>query len=183
MEYVRAFAVGGAICVVGQLLIDLTKLTPARIMVAYVTGGVILGALGWYAPLVNFAGCGATVPLSGFGYLLSEGVKAAVKEKGILGVFTGGITAGAAGIAAAVFFSCLMAAIAGAALTALGVAWASVSSGTVQTPRRAPAATWTPRSSPPCPTRAAGPGSSWAGSTTAAGSAGPAGAASACAGT
>ena len=101
MEYVRAFAVGGAICVVGQLLIDLTKLTPARIMVAYVTGGVILGALGWYAPLVNFAGCGATVPLSGFGYLLSEGVKAAVKEKGILGVFTGGITAGAAGIAAA----------------------------------------------------------------------------------
>lgn len=98
MEYVRAFAVGGAICVVGQLLIDLTKLTPARIMVAYVTGGVILGALGWYAPLVNFAGCGATVPLSGFGYLLSEGVKAAVKEKGILGVFTGGITAGAAGI-------------------------------------------------------------------------------------
>ena len=73
MEYVRAFAVGGAICVVGQLLIDLTKLTPARIMVAYVTGGVILGALGWYAPLVNFAGCGATVPLSGFGYLLSEG--------------------------------------------------------------------------------------------------------------
>lgn len=107
MEYVRAFAVGGAICVIGQLLIDLTKLTPARIMVAYVTGGVILGALGWYAPLVNFAGCGATVPLSGFGYLLSEGVKAAVKEKGILGVFTGGITAGAAGIAAAVFFSCL----------------------------------------------------------------------------
>ena len=91
MEYVRAFVIGGAICVIGQLLIDLTKLTPARIMVAYVTGGVILGALG---------------------YLLSEGVKAAVKEKGILGVFTGGITAGAAGIAAAVFFSCLMAAIA-----------------------------------------------------------------------
>ena len=83
MEYVRAFVIGGAICVIGQLLIDLTKLTPARIMVAYVTGGVILGALGWYAPLANFAGCGATVPLSGFGYLLSEGVKAAVKEKGI----------------------------------------------------------------------------------------------------
>lgn len=95
MEYVRAFVIGGTICVIGQLLIDLTKLTPARIMVAYVTGGVLLGALGWYAPLVNFAGCGATVPLSGFGYLLSEGVKAAVKEKGILGVFTGGITAGA----------------------------------------------------------------------------------------
>ena len=111
MEYVRAFVIGGAICVVGQLLIDLTKLTPARIMVAYVTGGVILGALGWYAPLVNFAGCGATVPLSGFGYLLSEGVKAAVKEKDILGVFTGGITAGAAGITAAVLFGLLVALI------------------------------------------------------------------------
>ena len=72
MEYVRAFVIGGAICVIGQLLIDLTKLTPARIMVAYVTGGVLLGALGWYAPLVNFAGCGATVPLSGFGYLLKN---------------------------------------------------------------------------------------------------------------
>ena len=111
MEYVRAFVIGGAICVVGQLLIDLTKLTPARIMVAYVTGGVILGALGWYAPLVHFAGCGATVPLSGFGYLLSEGVKAAVKEKDILGVFTGGITAGAAGITAAVLFGLLVALI------------------------------------------------------------------------
>ena len=72
MEYVRAFVVGGAICVVGQLLIDLTKLTPARIMVAYVTGGVILGALGWYAPLVNFAGCGATVPLSAFAASIGE---------------------------------------------------------------------------------------------------------------
>ena len=82
MEYVRAFAVGGAICVVGQLLIDLTKLTPARIMVAYVTGGVILGALGWYAPLVNFAGCGATVPLSGFGYLLSENGNSAALAHG-----------------------------------------------------------------------------------------------------
>ena len=110
MNYLWAFLVGGVLCAVGQLLIDLTKLTPARILVAYVTGGVILGALGWYAPLVNFAGCGATVPLSGFGYLLSEGVKAAVKEKGLLGAFTGGITAGAAGIAAAVFFGCLMAA-------------------------------------------------------------------------
>lgn len=111
MEYVRAFVVGGAICVVGQLLIDLTKLTPARIMVAYVTSGVVLGALGWYAPLVNFAGCGATVPLCGFGYLLSEGVKTAVEESGLIGAFTGGVTAGAAGIAAAVFFGCLMAVI------------------------------------------------------------------------
>lgn len=104
MEYIRAFVVGGLICVLGQLLIDLTKLTPARIMVLYVTGGVVLGALGWYAPLVNYAGCGATVPLSGFGYLLAEGVRTAVEEKGLLGAFTGGVTAGAAGIAAAVFF-------------------------------------------------------------------------------
>ena len=112
MNYFWAFVVGGGICVIGQLLIDLTGLTPARILTGYVVAGVILSAVGWYAPLAEFAGCGATVPLSGFGYLLSEGVKAAVKEKGILGVFTGGITAGAAGIAAAVFFSCLMAAIA-----------------------------------------------------------------------
>lgn len=104
MEYIRAFVVGGLICVLGQLLIDLTKLTPARIMVLYVTGGVVLGALGWYAPLVNYAGCGATVPLSGFGYLLAEGVRTAVEEKGLIGAFTGGVTAGAAGIAAAVFF-------------------------------------------------------------------------------
>lgn len=104
MEYIRAFVIGGLICVVGQLLIDLTKLTPARIMVLYVTSGVILGALGWYAPLVNFAGCGATVPLCGFGYLLAEGVRTAVEEKGLLGAFTGGVTAGAAGITAAVVF-------------------------------------------------------------------------------
>lgn len=109
MEYVRAFVVGGLICVLGQLLIDLTKLTPARVMVLYVTGGVLLGALGWYAPLVNYAGCGATVPLSGFGYLLAEGVRRAVEEKGLLGVFTGGVTAAAAGIAAAVFFGYLAA--------------------------------------------------------------------------
>ena len=109
MEYIRAFVVGGLICVLGQLLIDLTKLTPARVMVLYVTGGVLLGALGWYAPLVNYAGCGATVPLSGFGYLLAEGVRRAVEEKGLLGVFTGGVTAAAAGIAAAVFFGYLAA--------------------------------------------------------------------------
>ena len=112
MEYIRAFVVGGLICVVGQLLIDLTKLTPARIMVLYVTAGVVLGALGWYAPLVNYAGCGATVPLSGFGYLLAEGVRTAVEEMGLLGAFTGGVTAGAAGIAAAVFFGYLAALLA-----------------------------------------------------------------------
>ena len=112
LEYIRAFVVGGLICVVGQLLIDLTKLTPARIMVLYVTAGVVLGALGWYAPLVNYAGCGATVPLSGFGYLLAEGVRTAGEEKGLLGAFTGGVTAGAAGIAAAVFFGYLAALLA-----------------------------------------------------------------------
>lgn len=109
MEYLRAFVVGGLICVVGQLLIDLTRLTPARIMVLYVTGGVMLGALGWYTPLINYAGCGATVPLCGFGSLLAEGVRTAVAEKGLLGAFTGGVTAGAAGIAAAVFFGYLAA--------------------------------------------------------------------------
>ena len=82
MEYLRAFVVGGLICVVGQLLIDLTRLTPARIMVLYVTGGVVLGALGWYTPLINYAGCGATVPLCGFGSLLAEGVRTAVAGKG-----------------------------------------------------------------------------------------------------
>ena len=104
MEYVNAFWVGGLICVVGQLLIDLTKLTPARIMVVFVTGGVVLGAIGLYGPLVDFAGCGATVPLLGFGWALSEGVRKAVQEDGLLGAFTGGFTAGAAGTAAAVFF-------------------------------------------------------------------------------
>ena len=104
MQYLNAFWVGGLICVIGQLLIDLTKLTPARIMVCYVTVGVLLGALGLYGPLADYAGAGATVPLSGFGWALSEGVKEAVHEKGFLGVFTGGFTAGAAGTAAAIFF-------------------------------------------------------------------------------
>ena len=109
MEYLNAFWVGGLICVIGQLLIDLTKLTPARIMVLFVTSGVALGALGLYAPLVEFAGCGATVPLTGFGWALSEGVRRAVAEEGFLGVFTGGLTAGAAGTAAATFFGLLAA--------------------------------------------------------------------------
>ena len=106
MEYVWAFVVGGAICVVGQLLIDYTKLTPARILVLFVTLGVVLGGLGLYEPLVDFAGAGATVPLTGFGYNMAKGTLEAIREKGFLGIFTGGLTAGAAGIAAAVF-SCL----------------------------------------------------------------------------
>lgn len=109
MEFWNAFWVGGLICVVGQLLIDLTKLTPARVMVIFVTAGVVLGALGWYDPLVNFAGCGATVPLCGFGNLLADGAKSAVKESGVIGAFTGGTTAAAAGISAAVFFGFLAA--------------------------------------------------------------------------
>ncbi len=112
MEYLNAFWVGGLICVIGQLLIDLTKLTPARIMVMFVTLGVLLGAIGVYGPLVDYAGCGATVPLCGFGWALSEGVREAVQEKGFLGAFTGGLTAGAAGTAAAVFFGYLAALVA-----------------------------------------------------------------------
>ena len=109
MEYLNAFWVGGLICVAGQLPNDLTKLTPARIMVLFVTSGVALGALGLYAPLAEFAGCGATVPLTGFGWALSEGVRKAIAEDGFLGVFTGGFTAGAAGTTAAIFFGYLAA--------------------------------------------------------------------------
>lgn len=90
---------------VGQILIDLTKLSPARVMVIYVTAGVILGAFGLYDPLINFAGCGASVPLCGFGNLLANGVKSAVSEQGLLGAFTGGLTASSAGIASAVSFA------------------------------------------------------------------------------
>lgn len=109
MDYVWAFVIGGAICAVGQILIDFTKMTPARILVTFVTAGVLLGALGVYEPLVDFAGCGATVPLTGFGYLMAKGTLEAVREHGLLGVFSGGVTAGAAGIAAAVFFGYLAA--------------------------------------------------------------------------
>ena len=112
MEYFNAFWVGGLICVVGQLLIDLTRLTPARIMVLFVTSGVALGALGVYGPLAEFAGCGATVPLTGFGWALSEGVRKAVEEEGFFGVFTGGFTAVAAGTTAAIFFGTLAALVA-----------------------------------------------------------------------
>ncbi len=111
MEYFWAFVIGGLICVVGQLLIDLTKLTPARILTSYVVAGVILGAVGLYKPIVDLAGGGATVPLTGFGYLLSKGVREAVDERGIVGAFTGGFTNAAAGIAAAIFFGLLAALI------------------------------------------------------------------------
>lgn len=104
MDYVIAFLVGGAICAVGQLLIDFTKLTPARILSAYVVAGVVLGALGVYGPLKDFAGAGATVPLTGFGNLIAEGVRKAIDSDGALGILTGGFTAGAAGITAAIIF-------------------------------------------------------------------------------
>ena len=99
-----SFLVGGILCVIGQILIDKTKLTPARILVIYVTTGVILGALGIYKKLVDIAGCGATVPLTGFGYNLAKGTMEAVKEQGLLGAFIGGVKSSAGGIAAAVFF-------------------------------------------------------------------------------
>ena len=104
VDLLKAFFVGGILCVIGQLLIDRTKLSPARILTSYVVAGVILGALGLYQPLVDFAGAGASVPLTGFGHLLAKGVKKAVAERGFLGIFTGGLTASAAGICAAIFF-------------------------------------------------------------------------------
>ena len=107
--YGKCFLVGGILCVIGQLLIDYTRLTPARILTSYVVAGVILGALGLYQPLVDWAGAGATVPLTGFGNALAKGVKKAVAETGLLGAFTGGFTAAAGGVCAAVFFSFLVA--------------------------------------------------------------------------
>lgn len=104
MQYIRAFAAGGLLCLIGQVLIDKTKLTPARILTMYVVAGVILGALGIYQPFADWAGAGATVPLTGFGNNLAKGVKKAVEEKGLLGAFTGGFTSAAGGISAAVFF-------------------------------------------------------------------------------
>ncbi len=109
MAYLWCFLCGGLLCAVGQVLIDLTKLTPARILSGYVVAGVILQALGLYQPLVDWAGAGATVPLTGFGYSLAKGVAKAVGEKGLLGVLTGGLTATAGGIAAAVVFALIMA--------------------------------------------------------------------------
>ena len=112
MEYIKAFIVGGLFCLVGQILIDKTKLTPARILVGYVVAGVLLGAVGVYQSIADFAGAGATVPLTGFGFRLAEGVMKEVDSAGFLGIFTGGIKAGAAGITAALFFAFLMALIA-----------------------------------------------------------------------
>ena len=102
LDYIKAFLVGGLFCLIGQILIDKTKLTPARILVSYVVIGVLLGAIGIYKPIVEFAGAGATVPLTGFGYNLAKGVKEAIQEDGFLGIFTGGLKACAGGIAAAV---------------------------------------------------------------------------------
>ena len=109
MEYVTAFLCGGILCVIGQLLIDRTSLTPARILVAYVVAGVVLGGLGLYQPVIDWAGAGATVPLTGFGSLLAKGVRQAVAQKGLIGALTGGFTAAAGGITAAVFFGFLVA--------------------------------------------------------------------------
>ncbi len=107
MDYLKTFVVGGLICVVGQILIDKTKLTPARILVSFVVAGVFLQLIGVYEPIVKFANAGATVPLTGFGYLLAKGVQRAVMEDGILGIFTGGMTAAAGGITAAIIFGFL----------------------------------------------------------------------------
>ena len=107
LTYVRAFLVGGMFCLIAQILIDKTKLTPARILVTYVVTGVILGGMGIYQPIVDFAGAGATVPLTGFGYLIAQGVKEAVDEQGALGALIGGLRASAGGIAAALVFGYL----------------------------------------------------------------------------
>ena len=112
MEYLKAFVVGGLFCVIGQLLLDFTKLTPARILVGYVVAGVILSAVGLYKPLIDFAGAGATVPLTGFGHLLATGVKQAIGSDGLIGILTGGLTASAGGIAASVFFGYVVSLIA-----------------------------------------------------------------------
>ena len=109
LPYGKAFLVGGLLCLIGQLLIDRTRLTPARILTGYVVAGVILGALGLYQPLADWAGAGATVPLTGFGNALAKGVKKAVAEQGLTGAFTGGLTAASGGTAAAVFFALLAA--------------------------------------------------------------------------
>ena len=108
LMYIKVFLVGGLLCLVGQVLIDYTKLTPARILTIYVVAGVALSALGLYQPLVDWAGAGATVPLTGFGHALAKGIRQAVAEKGLLGVFTGGFTAAAAGLCAAVFFGLIV---------------------------------------------------------------------------
>ena len=109
MDYLKAFLVGGCLCLIGQILIDKTTLTPARILVSYVVAGVVLSALGWYQPLAEWAGAGATVPLLGFGHLLAKGVMEAVDKMGWLGAFTGGLSASAGGICASLVFGVLAA--------------------------------------------------------------------------
>lgn len=111
MIYLKAFVIGGAICAIGQILIDKTKMTPARILVIYVLAGILLTGVGLYGPLVSWAGAGATVPIIGFGYLLANGVKEAVSAHGLLGVLMGGVRAAAVGISASVFFGYLVALI------------------------------------------------------------------------
>ena len=110
-KFIWAFVIGGLLCTIAQILIDKTKLTPARILVMYVVAGVVLGAIGVYKPIVDLAGAGATVPLTGFGYLISEGVREAVDRQGLLGALTGGIAAASGGIAAAICFGYLSAVI------------------------------------------------------------------------
>ena len=104
MDIIKAFLVGGALCAVGQLLIDFTNLTPARILPGYVVAGVILSAVGLYKPFAKFAGAGASVPLTGFGHLLAEGIRKTIEKDGFLGIFTGGLTAAAGGVTAALLF-------------------------------------------------------------------------------
>ncbi|MDD6278431.1 MAG: stage V sporulation protein AE [Ruminococcus sp.] len=111
MDLLKAFLIGGVICAIGQLLIDYTKLTPARILTGYVVSGVIISAVGLYKPLVEFAGAGATVPLTGFGHLLAEGIRKTISEDGFLGIFTGGLTAAAGGITAAILFGLIAAVV------------------------------------------------------------------------
>lgn len=108
VDYIKAFLIGGTLCLIGQLLIDKTRLTPARILVCYVVAGVLLSAIGLYPKLVEFAGAGATVPLTGFGHTIAKGVKEAVSKDGFLGIFTGGLQASAGGITAAIFFGLIM---------------------------------------------------------------------------
>ena len=107
MDYLKAFMIGGLLCVIGQVLIDLTTLTPAKILVGYVVAGVVFSAVGLYGTLVDFAGAGATVPLTGFGHTLAKGVKEAVNQQGILGILTGGIRSASGGITAAILFGLL----------------------------------------------------------------------------
>lgn len=111
MSYLKAFLIGGLFCIIGQILIDKTKLTPARILVGYVVAGVILGAIGIYKPIADFAGAGATVPLTGFGYTLAKGVKESIDQNGFLGILIGGLRASAGGITAAIIFGLLTAGI------------------------------------------------------------------------